>query len=122
MTDLSTLERLVDEKLKQGTKYVAKVAVYFISYILDRTHGRDQMSQDPLFIMVRDKLTALAFEEDYCQEDECQKASVNPWPFSCADPTSAQRAVSMSGATSSNPYRVGPVLKASCARNADGTR
>ena len=54
--------QLLDEKLAKDRQSVAKVAVYFITYILDVTGGRARLSGDKTFETTLAKLKALAEE------------------------------------------------------------
>jgi len=53
------LEKAVEPKLTTP-RNVAKVSLYLISYVLDRTEGRRRMDADPLYRMVHDKLKKVA--------------------------------------------------------------
>ncbi len=53
------LEKTVEAKLTTP-RNVAKVALYLISYVLDRTEGGRLMDDDPLFQMLKSKLEKVA--------------------------------------------------------------
>ena len=60
------LEKTVEAKLTTP-RNVAKVALYLISYVLDRTEGGRLMDDDRLFQMVKSKLEKVANEPEHAK-------------------------------------------------------